>query len=45
MIKTAKQVLAKPFRSNFFFIFLQGIIIGLITGLMLGLSDGLLTTQ
>lgn len=36
MIKTAKQVLAKPFTSNFFFIFLQGIIIGLITGLIVG---------
>ena len=31
MIKTAK-----PFTSNFFFIFLQGIIIGLITGLIVG---------
>lgn len=36
MIKTAKQVLAKPFTSNFFCIFLQGIIIGLITGLIVG---------
>lgn len=36
MIKTAKQILAKPFTSNFFFIFLQGIIIGLITGLIVG---------
>lgn len=36
MIKTAKQVLAKPFTSNFSFIFLQGIIIGLITGLIVG---------
>lgn len=36
MIKTAKQVLDKPFTSNFFFIFLQGIIIGLITGLIVG---------
>ncbi len=36
MIKTAKQVLAKPFTSNFFFIFLQGIMIGMITGLIVG---------
>ena len=36
MIKTAKQVLTKPFTSNFFFIFLQGVIIGLITGLIVG---------
>lgn len=36
MIKTAKQVLAKPSTSNFFFIFLQGIMIGMITGLIVG---------
>ena len=36
MIKTAKQVLAKPFTSNFFFIFLQGSMIGMITGLIVG---------
>ena len=36
MTKTAKQVLAKPFTSNFFFIFLQGIMIGMITGLIVG---------
>ena len=36
MINTAKQVLAKPFTSNFFFIFLQGIMIGMITGLIVG---------
>ena len=36
MIKTAKQVLAKPFTSNFFFIFLQGIMIGMIMGLIVG---------
>ena len=36
MIKTAKQVLAKPFTSNFFFIFLLGIMIGMITGLIVG---------
>ena len=36
MIKTAKQVLAKPFTSNFFFSFLQGSMIGMITGLIVG---------
>lgn len=36
MIKTAKQVLAKPFNSKFFFIFIQGITIGIITGIIVG---------
>ncbi|WP_297819717.1 ClC family H(+)/Cl(-) exchange transporter [uncultured Lactobacillus sp.] len=36
MIPKAKQILAKPFSSEFFSIFIQGTMVGIVTGLIVG---------